>query len=297
MAYKRYRRLPGKTLRFGKKFKYGRRWYRRRSRISHYRRARGLRRFPKATEAKMVEFQSQNSWLFNTEIATDNVSFSPGLVAILPHTTAGSSIGQGTGINQRIGAKVKPIKFRLCGVLSYDRKFSQTSPIIPESFHIRLLVYQVRGGNGDKSPSTNDYHPLAMATDTGLVGGKQLQRVFNYYQCTDASDTTFSPEQMRMNMGTGKTPLRLGIGGQFKMLYTKTFVLSSSSSSTKPFRIVTKVPNRLVWAEAANGSAQQQNQSFCRNCIYALWVVVPQTPNPIGNIYLSCNYQLFYIDK
>lgn len=124
-----------------------------------------------------------------------------------------------------------------------------------------------------------------------------MKKLFNFYSCTDSTPTVYSAEKMKLNMGTGKTPLRLGIGGQFKLLYTKNFVLSSSQRSSIPFRIVTKVPNRLVWPESTDGSSTTTTQTYCRNCIYAVWVVVPQTPNPIGEIFLSNNIQLFYIDK
>lgn len=294
MAYKRYKRFGAKKTR--KRPRYSRRYYRRRSRISHYKYSRGLRRFPKATEAKLVEFQQQHSWSFNQDLENENVTFYPGLSCIIPFDTVGINIGQGTAVNQRIGAKVKPIKLRLSGVLSYDRHFSGNA-IIPESFHVRLLVYQVRGGNATKAPNTSDYHPLAMVTSDGKVDGKRLQSLFNYYNVTDNQPTVFTPTQMKMNMGTGKTPLRLGIGGQFKLLYTKNFVLSSTQKATIPFRIVTKVPNRLVWPENPNGAANPQPTSYCRNCIYAVWVVVPQTCNPIGEVFLSNNMQLFYIDK
>lgn len=295
MAYKRYRRFGAKRTR--KYFKgRGRRYYRRR-RFFYNKRRRALRRFPKATEAKLVEFHHAYNWTFDQNLDNDNVQFSPGACFIIPFANLGIDIEGGYAVNKRIGAKVKPIKLRISGVITFDRKFTLAEPIIPESFQIRLLVYQVRGGNGTKAPNTADYHPLAMVTTTGLLDGIQLKKLFNYYDATNSNPITFSATQMKNNMGTGKTPLRLGIGGQFKMLYTKTYTVSSSTRASVPFRIVTKVPNRLVWPEAPSGQTGAETTTYCRNCIYAVWVVIPQTPNPIGSIYLADHAQLFYIDK
>lgn len=301
MAYKRYKKFSAKRTR--KRPRYSRRYYRRRHRTSYWRRSRGNRRFPKSTEAKLVEYKGVHSWEFNQELANADVTFYPGFFHTIGSNTYGINILQGTGTNQRIGAKVTPIKLRISGVLSFDRKFSLAEPIIPESFHIRMFVYQVRGGNSDKDPTSADYHNLALhgvvtnGSMDGRLDGKEIQKLLNFYSITAATPSKFTNGQMRDNMGAGKTPLRLGIGGQFKMLYTKTFKLSSSSTSSIPFRIVTKVPNRLVWPEKPNGTTDETPASCPRNAVYVAWLIVPQTTSPIGNVYLNFQTQLFYIDK
>lgn len=290
MAYKRYKRIRAKTVR--KRPRYSRRYYRRRSRKyrSYYRRG---RRFPRATEVKTVSFFTTQEWNFNTEMANNNVTFYPGYVAIVPSPQLGVDITNGTLNNNRIGAKVTPVKLRMAGSLSLDRKFA-AADIQPQSFHVRLIVYQVRGGNAGFFPYQDGYHPLAMATTTGLLNAGEVRKLLAYYQ---GDTTTFQSTDMRANMGSGKTPLRLGIGGQFRVLYTKTFVLSNQYSSTKPFRIVTKVPRRFVWPEKEDGNKDNATKANCRNAVYMVWICVPQTPNPVGAVYLNYNTQLFFTDK
>lgn len=297
MAYKRYKRIRAKTVR--KRPRYSRRYYRRRARKyrSYYRRG---RRFPKATEVKQVTFSTQHQWAFNQELQNDPIEFTPGLCTVLPinstSMTNGVNIGQGYTQSTRIGNKVTPIKMRFAGSLSLDRQFTATS-ILPQSFHVRLIVYQVRGGNAAYDPNNSSYHPLAMATNNGTLSGSELRKLLNYYEYTNVSPEKYTTAQMRSNMGSGKTPLRLGIGGQFKMLYTKTFVLSDQHVSTKPFRIVTKTPRRLVWPEKPDGAKTTDPSPNVRNAIYAVWIVVPQSVNPIGTVYLNYQTQFFYIDK
>lgn len=290
MAVKRFKRFGARSSR--KRPRYSRRYYRRRYRKykRYYRRG---RRFPRATEVKSVSFYSNQIWQFDQDLANQDVTFYPGFCSMFPSPQIGINIEQGTNSNQRIGAKVTPVKLRLSGSLSLDRVFASPG-ILPQSFHVRLIVYQVRGGNGAFTPNQSGYHPLAMTTTTGLLGPDQLKKLLSYY---DGDTTTFSTTRMRNNMGTSKVPLRLGIGGQFKMLYTKTFVLSNQYTSTKPFRIVTKVPRRFVWPETPDGLKDNAPQANCRNSVFVVWICVPQSGNPVGYIHLNYNTQLFYIDK
>lgn len=296
MAYKRYKRIRAKAVR--KRPRYSRRYYRRRARKyrSYYRRG---RRFPKATEVKQVTFNMQHRWDFAQELQDESVTFYPGVCSIVPcssGTLPRADIVPGTSQSQRIGNKVSPVKMRFCGSLSLDREFSSSS-ILPQSFHVRLIVYQVRGGNAANNPYLNAYHPLAMANPAGTLDGNEIRKLLNYYEVTTATPTVFTADQMRSNMGSGKTPLRLGIGGQFRMLYTKTYVLSDQHVSTKPFRIVTKVPRRLVWPEKPDGAKETDPQPSVRNAIYAVWIVVPQSTNPVGTVHLNYQTQLFFTDK
>lgn len=293
MAFKRYKKFGARTVR--KRARYSRRYYRRRyrKRRGYYRRG---RRFPRSTEVKSVSFAVSHKWDFNTDIANTPLSFTPGFVSIVPSNQFGNNIVQGTNSFNRIGAKVRPCKLRFCGSLSLDRPFSVAEMIAPQSFHVRFLVYQIRGGNAEKAPYDPAYHPLAMETADGNLGAKQIKKLLAYYNGSDTT-TQFTVDQTRENMGAGKTPLRLGIGGQFRMLYSKTFVLSDQHVSTKPFRIITKVPRRLVWPEVTNGGEENAPEANCRNAIYAVWFVIPQTVNPIGSIFLNYNCQLFFTDK
>lgn len=297
MAFKRFKRFrPRRTRKIAR---YSRRYYRRRgARSSYGRKYRGTRRFPRSKEAKMIEGVSASGWTFTTDVENEDITFYPMNTTIIPSDMSSMNIAQGTNGHQRIGNKVRPIKLRLSGVLSYDRKFSLAEPIIPESFHIRLIVYQVRGANAAYVPNADGYHPLGIVTTNGLADAAQVQRLLNFYNdpYPQGNHTVFTHEAMLKNMAASKTPLRLGIGGQFRMLYTRTFILSSSDKTSYPFRIVTKCPNRFVWPENSSGQVSQVAQN-CRNAVYICWLCVPQTKNPIGNIWLNYQTQLFYIDS
>lgn len=305
MAYKRSKRFAAKRVR--KRFRsYGRRYYRRRSRAGRYIRRRYYR-FPRSTEVKIVEGQQAHTWDFDNSLDVDNYTFAPGLRLIVGSTasTEGLFISQGSGVNQRIGMKITPVKLRLCGSLSYDRVPTQTTPAVPEAFQIALTIYQVRGGNIKFSPSNENYHNLALysASSDSLLGGAEIKKLYNYYQSTAPStqaplaDRTFTPDQLRQNMGTAKTPFRLGLGGQCKVLYKKTFTLQTGDRTSIPFRIVTKVPNRMVWPETDNGGTGTSISTQPRNAIYALWVVIPQSTKPYGNVNLTYQTQLFFLDR
>lgn len=298
MAFKRYKRIRARKTR--KVFHYSRGGFRRRYR-RYGRRYKRNRRFPRSTECKCVEVRTSTSWEFDNG-QNNTIVFAPGKVLILPSDRYGIDIAQGTSGTQRIGNKITPVKLRICGALSFDRDPANVDPgsdYIPESFHVRLLVYQVRGGNGNKAPYDKDYHPLAMETMNGTLGGEPIARLLDYYAYSANATTTFTADQMRSNMGSAKCPLRLGIGGQFKMLYTKTFVLSNTKTCTYPFRLVTKVPNRLVWPEKdSNDNSNDKGTKVCvRNAVYLVWLCTPQTIAPKGVVHLNYNTQLFFMDK
>lgn len=96
------------------------------------------------------------------------------------------------------------------------------------------------------------------------------------------------------------------------MLYTKVYYLSSMKPS-RPFRIVTKVPRRLVWPEIQDGADDVVLSNYARNAIYVAWLLIPLNPpsqlnpnivnNPVTttvlkrSVDLSYNVQLFYTDK
>lgn len=296
MAYKRYKRFRARKTR--KVFRYSRGGFRRRYR-RYYRRYKRNRRFPKSTECKCVEIRTSTSWQFDAN-GTDAIAFSPGRVTIIPSPNHGVDIVQGTSGTQRIGNKITPVKLRITGALSFDRDYGaiQTDNI-PMSFHVRLLIYQVRGGNGDKAPYDADYHPLAMETVNGMIGANMISRLLDYYSYTNGTNASFTVDQIRDNMGAAKCPLRLGIGGQFKMLYTKTFNLSNTKNASYPFRIVTKVPNRLVWPERTENTTKKDKETkpSVRNAVYITWICTPQSVAPKGDIHLNYNSQLFFIDK
>lgn len=97
-------------------------------------------------------------------------------------------VADGTGISERIGGKIKPIKLRIYGSLSFNDPYSQfasytenNAPGQPNqgagwmesdvrwSFAVRLFVYQVRGGNSNEHPQSKAYHPLPLKMSLQMV--------------------------------------------------------------------------------------------------------------------------------
>lgn len=331
MAYKRRKRFAAKRM-LKVRFYPSRRYYRRRrrNRKRHYK----SRRFPKRTEVKVKSGSQDYIWQFNTSNVSNNgAKFYPGRVFYIPaissaHSKCCLNIEQGTTVNTRIGSKIKPVKLRLCGSISYEPIFqklfqhdlvqepagitgyytvsgqSSTDHDVPHSFQLRLFVYQLRGGNAfDKTESvSNNFHSLMIVPNANseqldesqsLIDGIGVSKLIGEYHGTHDFDVV----QMRQNIGTGKTPLRLGIGGQMRMLYTKTFTVQTGSRSSVPFRIVTRVPNRLVWPENFKGDMDVDSSTLCRNPICVVWVCVPQSYRPMGNISVHQSVQLFYTDS
>lgn len=290
-----------------------RRYYRRRRRTGR-RKYSKYRRFPRSTEVKSVAYQVVQSFNVNLTHGTglDNVYWeeAPACMFVCPSVTATfgpegqqhfitccMNVPQGTGISERIGAKIKPIKFRLTGSINYSNPFysavanGSTSlqtianeTQLPRSFAVRLFVYQVRGGNSSTYPLRGtEFHPLGLSPlekydanwnpNCSKISSNEVKKLLGTYEADDERQTF---KQLMSNTSAVKAPLRLGIGGQFRMLYHKVFYVSSTRPSC-PFRIVTKVPRRLVWPEVITGSMNVDSALSVRNPIYCMWLVVPLT--------------------
>lgn len=214
---------------------------------------------------------------------------------------------EGTGPQQRIGAKISPIKLRLSGAISIDFGDSR-SDVMPDPaaeqpnfWQIRLLIYQVRGGNTQYNPYSQFYHPLALeVVDTnGGCYPSQIKKLLSTYQGTDGNAINYTRESWLSNQGMCKFPLRRGIGGQMRVLYSKSFWINATKNPVKQFRIVTRRPRSLVWTEDLSGADNHNILTQPRNSIYICWMYQPGNYDASKQlpIYLSCQYELFYKDK
>lgn len=235
-------------------------------------------------------------------------------------------IAQGTGASQRVGAKIKPVKLRLSGVLNYigpntangtvanpnnnnNATLGMTLPMeSPQGYQLRLIVYQVKGGNSDNGVGTSNYHPLGLIN---LDNGQQvltyednvaraqatgLRSLLQHYYYT-GNDYTFTNEDLISNSGVGKMPFRLGIGSMLRVLYNRVWTLQSGYKTSIPFRIVTKVPRRLVYPQSNSSDDVGSRESNVRNAIYIAWILIPMSPLPTGKVTLNYNAELFYTDS
>lgn len=311
MAYSkkasRYRRRRAYRKRAFKRRRYRRRYYKKRS-----------VRFPKYTEVKCVSKEQVNNVLPKNIATADDpiafISFQP-MTCFIVGGSEGSdpwnvAIDKGTGSQQRIGAKIEPVKFRLSGSIAlnfavYRQDLQQQPPYtqsqFPSFWQVRLIVYQVRGANPKYATYKAGYHPCALCPNTTLgdCDPEEVKKLLaTYYGKYETAMPIFTWEEFSRNHALGKVPLRRGIGGQIRVLYNKTFWLSLSKP-IKQFRIITKRPKPIVYPELIDGAASQEVYKDPRNAIYCAWIYQPGNYFEINNVQLnlSCQYELYYTDK
>lgn len=330
MAYRRYSRYKRKYGRKGRT-RYRRRYRRYRFRKRYYRGK--YRRFPKSTETKVVSKVSGHYWNMSEALANlelGKLVFHPLRMVSIGGGTSdfyNIRIQAGTGLNQRIGAKIKPIKLRISGVMNYigpltsngsvanptnnaNATLGMTLPMeSPQAYQLRLIVYQVRGANTDYNVGQENYHPLGLLfipngqevltyeDNVARARALCLRSLLQHYYY-DVGDLNFTQEELISNSGVGKMPFRLGIGPMMRVLYNRTWTLQSGYKTSVPFRIVTKVPRRLVYPES-NSVAQGDGQieTNVRNAIFIAWILIPMSPQPTGKVTLNYNVEMFYTDS
>lgn len=275
---------------------YRRRYTRRRRYRRKYPRRSG-RRFPKGTEVKSKSINQNGTIQPATDLGSGNLQFYPGFAFSVggdPSTSYNIAIPQGTAQGERVGSKIEPIKLRLSGTFQLiGRSVNANNP--PNFWQVRMLVYQVKGANATYAPSSADYH--SMSVGTGNVGATLLSRIFSEYKYVNQD--TFTEEHWRSNNGISKIPLRRGIGGLCRVLYKKSFWINTQKNPIKQFRIVTKVPRRLVYPETPVANQGDVTNTNCNNAIYILFVVQPgaYAVNDFPYLYWSFHADLFYTDK
>lgn len=318
MAYRRKRSKMASRSSYRRRYSRRRRYRRYNSRRTYRR----YRRFPKHSECKTIVKAVSYYWAFDnpTLVTESTVQFAPMRVFVLPgisqnYANAVAPLNQSLTNSGRIGAKVSPVKLRITGSMSYsppnyiEDEPTRTMQILPGAFHLRLVVMQLKGCKTDLTTSFDeDYHPLIIPPFTtnefngdkskSCVNGKGVAKIFGRYKFTEGGDhTRFSSDDMCFNMSAGVTPFRQGIGGQMRMLYTRTFRIDSGTHNSIPFRIVTKVPRPFVWPEKVDGFMDVETQSLCRNPVVIYWLLVPQTNLPHGRVYLNQQIECFFTDK
>lgn len=304
MAKAKKTRSARRARRYRRKY---RKWKRRNRRY----RGRARRNYSK-TEIKSVS--GTYEWTFDAKNVLDSfgnrmLNFYPGYCIYIGYTNSETacflSVDMGVQGNQRIGYKISPVRLRLTGCFSLTIPENVVSLPAPNFWQIRMLVYQVVGGNGMYSLSSTQYHPLAptMATEWGGVPASQLPKLFyTYGYDTIASDgsSNFTEQQWASNNAIGRMPLRRGIGKLFRILYKKTFWINIQKNPIKQFRIKTRCPRTLVWNEDREMNSNTYSaQTYPNNGIYVLFVVQPGSFQGDLNPKLEfvCNADLFFNDK
>ena len=263
MAYTRRRYKYGYSR---YKRKYRRKYFGYSKRKSYKSAKRYKRRFPKTRECKYIEcggsksigFQKGSGQTANSYVYYPAWYIPIGLIQ--PH--------QGTGNHERVGSKIKPVKLRFWGAFSYGKPLlvgesditaqigtdnytshEELQNPLNAAFGIRFICYQVKSGRGNLGSSldfllesdgeplpSSKYHRLApiWVINDGNTQLEEIKKTYPYFVSNILTDFTvkqyndYTPDDFVKNFGCMNYPLRMGIGGTFKMLYEKKFYISAT---------------------------------------------------------------------
>lgn len=245
------------------------------------------------------------------------------------------NIENGSGINQRIGAKIRPTAIRFFGTMSIytDDQIFPSDDLEPvnnvNGCMLRMIVFQIRNGNNDVSPLTRNFSEVNPFV-VNYAGGSNNDYPLNQYNRLDASyfpstdwfSRFFSVKSVieqetkvvtidsaqkinvvdyvsddnRAYFGTyAKCPYRAGIGTYMRILKDKLYYFNPTTHPTFAFRFKTKKPYRMVWKE----STSQENalESNCKNPIYIVCIPIYPVGANSCKIEMNLNAQMYYTDK
>lgn len=160
-----------------------RRRYRRNNYRRRYRRTRRRRKpeYKRLEKRYTLQFTASNQVVKqvtdpNTHQVTNVMGFvvipSPLFFFVIGCDRAGPSfpdacanISQGTGLNERVGAKIRPVSLRFFGTMSirdklqdFNQPVNSLNPVTNvDQVSIRMLVIQIRNGNNDYNPQRKEF--------------------------------------------------------------------------------------------------------------------------------------------
>lgn len=290
----RYRRTR-RTRRYTRRRRYRRKYPRRSG-----------KRFPRGTEvkSKSMDISGTVNVTSNSSNGVDVITYFPGHFIAIGGASGNNvmTFPQGTNQGQRVGVKIEPIKLRISGAISLTDSAAGNINSQPNFWQVRLLVYQVKGGNASINCIEDGYHQLALTGNTGnVIAGDMVKLVSNFAWSSSISTTgvSFTGNNWRANNALGKLPLRRGIGSLCRVLYKKTFWINTQKNPIKQFRFITKTPKRLVYPESALNSDGDQSHQVCNDAIYILWMFQPGSfeLDSIPQLYYNYHVDMFYTDK
>lgn len=325
--------------------RYRRRAWRRRYRYNKYRRYYRRTRRRTKVEYKRVEFHHEVEfqgnivdWPGASNLLKTHFYVSPDYYSCFiigsSNYGPGVAIGQGTGTNKRIGAKITPVTLRLFGSMSIMAKdqsltFDQNDAGLKgigsvNQVMVRMLVFQVRNGSpgiydlmSSGFSSINPIRTTKLATDgssilqynnrnaTEYLDPEWFWRMFTIEKyITRQEDTntksviqTIIPGRRANQAMLAKAPYRNGIGSSVKILKSKLYYLRPFGTSTFAFRTKIKRMHRMVWPESPAGLELDEITVEPRNPIYITFI--PIFPTGLSAAQITINYQgqLYYTDK
>lgn len=227
-------------------------------------------------------------------------------------------IQQGTGLDCRIGNKIRPVKLRVFGNVNMPDTDIWN---VPRSASFRCLIVQMRyhqlgAGEGNlpniNEPAFSDWNPVSDAD--GMMLPETHRRFFYVYYMDQFMDNGVrsygtSIQNFGANQFLAKSPFREGFGRNVKVLYDHVFTVGTQQNRKQcvNFRIKTKVPDVMVWnlPKPPQPATLLRNvtNTPVRNPIYICWFFIPHNPNDPGapqysQVAYDLNYtvELSYVD-
>lgn len=212
-------------------------------------------------------------WYLTGSFSASNTTFNDAevLASVMPNIPIGSLQ------NQRIGAKVSPIKLRVFGTIDFNfltiQASSSTDASIAPGYNgvsigVRHIIYQVRSANGANSPYEADtysnYHPMAVFPNaSNEISNNDIAKVLN--AVGTSSETNVS--DMLYIIG-----FRKGITRQGRILSDRKFMLNGNSTGRIDLRYKTRLPRTLEWLEDKTGNIDYNVNPYPHNNIYSILI-------------------------
>lgn len=213
--------------------------------------------------------------------------YNPGSVAQNPqlpsrnyvmYGTATPNLANGANLGQMVGRRLSScrwqIRFTLGTVMLYGDSgdTANTYSLITPTWScaVRMVVYQVKNGNGVATTTNQSYHEFAFE-ERGLIdvsGPRVVDALFRYdddiqqFLSVDASVTSLPILRFRS-----------GIRDDIQILYDKTRVLSSGNRQSWIGRMKFKI-NPLS-KETRNNPDILVTESMFDNHVFAVWIIQP----------------------
>lgn len=245
-------------------------------------------------------------------------------------------IRQGTNIDQRIGAKIRPVSLRCFGTITIENRLQEAGPVINglssivqvNACMLRVMIIQVRNGNTDHTPLGVNFsavNPSIVTTSYVQDVGDRPIRSYNgqeatYYCNVDWFGKMFSTtvdwdtsSVYNQQRNAVEVYEGLNVENRFKWgVFTKAPYRNGIGASVKILK--DKVYNLNPTVAPTFGfrfktkrpyrmvwkeSRTQDNEltTNCRNPIYIIFIPIYPVGVNVDKICVNFNCQLYYTDK
>lgn len=209
----------------------------------------------------------------NNQVAGSDPSLNIRPVAI--YATRTPQLVQGPQLGQMIGRRLSSsrwqIRFQVSGGVYQDIPVTAQFSPIDTTYTVRMIVYQVKNGNGQVSPDLPTYHDYAVPT--GILDSANSVRIMNTLFRID-DDLVDVPDQGVYSVGApGLYRFRSGTRDDVQILYDKTKTFYSGGRNAWVSRMKFKI-NPLQF-ETRVESDGDVIETYFDNHVYAIWILQP----------------------